>query len=286
MAEDTTGACDLRWWGLTDKGPFRKNNEDAFLALTFDQNDLRLLGKEGEADFELGDFVFAVTDGMGGANAGEFASRIAVSKITERFPKQYRTEAINRPGEHEQALVRLFEVIHAEMLVMGIHYEECRGMGATLSLVWLTPGKAFFCHAGDSRIYHLKKSGEMRQLTEDHTHVGWLFRQGKINEREARFHPGRNVLQMGLGGKHAEVKPQTGALDIVPGDQLVLCTDGLVEGLWDNTIQRLMRNPPPRLKQRHPARRLMDEALTESGRDNTTVIVLEFPENGASTVAG
>ncbi len=278
MGGERADTCDLKWWGLTDKGPFRKNNEDAFLALTFDQYDLRLLGKEGEADFELGDFVFAVSDGMGGANAGEFASRIAISRITERFPKQYRTEAIKQPGAHEAALVRLFEVIHAEMTVMGMHYEECRGMGATLSLMWLTPGMGYFCHAGDSRIYHLPGGGEdIIQLTEDHTHVGWLFRQGKINEREARFHEGRHMLQMAMGGRHSDISPQVGSVEIKPGDRFVFCTDGLIEGLWDNTINRLVRNPPPRLAGEQPARRLLKEALNESGRDNTTVIVLEFP---------
>jgi protein phosphatase len=278
-ADDT--ARDLRWWGLTDKGPFRKNNEDAFLALTFDENEVRLLGKEGEADFALGDFVFAVSDGMGGARAGEFASRIAVQKITERFPKKYRTEAIRRSGEHQQALLRLIGHIHTEMVVMGRHYEECRGMGATLSLVWLTPWRAYFCHVGDSRIYHLRAGRKLVQLTHDHTHVGWMFREGKLNEREARFHEGRNNLQMVLGGKQTHIEPQTGAIDIEPGDQFVLCSDGLIEGLWDATIERLLRAPPPRLAGRDPARRLLDEALSESGEDNTTVVVLDFPDKRA-----
>jgi serine/threonine protein phosphatase PrpC len=274
MTVDASQACDLSWWGLTDKGPFRKNNEDAFLALTFDENEVRLLGKEGEADFDLGDFVFAVSDGMGGANAGEFASRIAVQKITERFPKKYRTEKIQQPGEHEAALERLIGWIHTEMLVMGKHYEECRGMGATLSLLWLTPGKAYFCHVGDSRIYHLSKSGSLTQITHDHTHVGWLQREGKLNEREARAHEGRNMLQMALGGKNTNINPQTGCVDLAPGDQFVICTDGLIEGLWDSSIQRYLTNPPPRLANLSPARRLLDEALYESGRDNTTVLVV------------
>ena len=267
--------CDIRWWGLTDKGPFRKNNEDAFLLLTFDQDEVRLLGKEGEADFELGDFVFAVSDGMGGANAGEFASRIAVQAITQRFPKKYRTEAIRREGAHEEALVALYEQIHAEMVVMGRHYEECSGMGATLSLVWLTPDKGYFCHVGDSRIYRLPSDESLEQLTEDHTHVGWLYRQGKLNEREARFHEGRHMLQMCLGGKTSALAPQTGSFDLRRGDRLVLCTDGLIDGLWDNTIQRLLLQPPPRLQDLQPARRLLKEALDESGRDNTTVVVVE-----------
>lgn len=274
MAGAEPGECDLSWWGLTDKGPFRKNNEDAFLALTFDANEVRLLGKEGAADFSLGDFVFAVSDGMGGARAGEFASRIAVQKITERFPKKFRTEAIQQPGAHEAALERLTGYIHTEMRVMGMHYEECSGMGATLSLLWLTPGKGYFCHVGDSRIYHLSKDGNMTQLTEDHTHVGWLFREGKLNEREARYHEGRHMLQMALGGSTTNLSAQIGSVDIQPGDQFVLCTDGLIEGLWDSSIQRLMTNPPPRLAGMAPARRLLSEALSESGRDNTTVVVV------------
>jgi serine/threonine protein phosphatase PrpC len=274
MATEASTACDLSWWGLTDKGPFRKNNEDAFLALTFDENEVRLLGKEGEADFALGDFVFAVSDGMGGANAGEFASRIAVQKITERFPKKYRTEKMQQPGEPEAALERLIGWIHTEMLVMGNYYDECRGMGATLSLLWLTPGKAFFCHVGDSRIYHLKADGSMLQITHDHTHVGWLLREGKLNEREARSHDGRNMLQMVLGGKNTTINPQTGCIDLAPGDQFVICSDGLIDGLWDSSIRRILTDPPPRLAKLPPARRLLDEALYESGRDNTTVMVV------------
>ncbi|MGC9450050.1 MAG: PP2C family protein-serine/threonine phosphatase [Oceanipulchritudo sp.] len=276
-------ACDIQWWGLTDKGPFRKNNEDAFLALTFDADEVHLLGKEGEADFALGDFVFAVSDGMGGANAGEFASRIAVQAITQRFPKQFRTDSLQAEGAHEKVLVALFEQIHAEMVVMGRHYEECSGMGATLSMVWLTPWKGYFCHVGDSRIYRIPPDGRMEQVTEDHTHVGWLFRQGKLNEREARYHEGRHMLQMCLGGKTSTLQPQAGSFALQPGERLVLCTDGLIEGLWDSSIRRILLDPPPRLNGLSPSRRLMEEALSESGRDNTTVVVVRARDEGRRT---
>jgi len=267
---------DIHWWGLTDKGPFRKNNQDAFLALTFRRDEVHLLGKEGEADFELGDFVFAVSDGMGGANAGEFASRIAVNAITQRFPKHYRSDDPAQGSVNEELLVRLFEQIHAEMVVMGTHYEECHGMGATLSMAWFTPGRGYFCHIGDSRIYRLTQKGGFRQLTEDHTHVGWLFRQGKLSEREARSHQGRHMLQMALGGKQTTIIPQTGTFPIEKGDRFVICTDGLIEGLWDSSIERLLLQPPPRLASVQPAKRLLQEALYNSGRDNTTVVVVEF----------
>ena len=278
MSGDGRGRLpDLSWWGLTDKGPFRDNNEDAFLAMTFDAFEARLLGKEGEAEFGLGDFVFAVSDGMGGANAGEFASRVAVQAITRRFPKQYHAPSGEADAQRGRVLTALVEQIHAEMVVMGRHYEECAGMGATLSLVWLSRGRGWFCHVGDSRIYRLPAGGGIEQCTHDHTHVGWLFREGKINEREARFHEGRHSLQMCLGGKTALLDPQVGTFAINPGDRLVLCTDGLIEGLWDHGIERILRQPPARLAALTPARRLLQEALSESGRDNTTVLVVEFP---------
>lgn len=280
MADSSGDSYDLRWWGLTDKGPFRKNNEDAFLLMTFDSNEAQLLGKEGEAAFELGDFVFAVSDGMGGANAGEFASRIAVQAITQRFPKHYSRHTPDTSEEHIQLMVKLFEQIHAEMVVMGQHYEECRGMGATLSMLWLGPWKAHFCHVGDSRIYHLKKDGTMVQITEDHTHVGWLFRQGKLTEREARYHEGRHSLQMVMGGRQKGIVPQFGSFDIEPGDRFILCTDGLIEGLWDSTIKRLISQPPAHMQGKDPAKRLMEEALYESGRDNTTVVIVETLDSG------
>ena len=184
----------IEWSGITDVGRFRKNNEDAFLALAVDGEGVRRLGKYGEAEVESCDFIFAVSDGMGGANAGEFASRVAVDKITRLFPKCFRTAAAGIDIGFQDILTELFLDIHQEIKDLGRHYEELSGMGATLSLCWLRPGWMYFCHIGDSRIYHLPHSGPIRQLTQDHTHVGWQYAQGEINERQARAHPGRTGL--------------------------------------------------------------------------------------------
>jgi serine/threonine protein phosphatase PrpC len=266
----------LAWWGLTDPGPFRKANEDAFLALTFDDNEVRLLGKEGVEPIATGDWIFAVSDGMGGANAGEFASRTAVQRITERFPRHYRREGPDALERRQRLLVELFEEIHSGMQEMGRHYEECRGMGATLSLLWISLDQAVFCHVGDSRIYHFTAAGEQEQVTQDHTHVGWLRRQGHINERQARTHPRKHLLQMTLGGQDPSIDPQVGAQVVAPGDRFVLCTDGLIDGLWDHTLHKLLLHPVPSLAHLQPAERLLRESLEVSGRDNTTVLVLQF----------
>ncbi|MDP4694419.1 MAG: serine/threonine-protein phosphatase, partial [Opitutales bacterium] len=93
MGDEPNVSQLIQWWGLTDVGRYRKNNEDAFLALTVDGEGVRRLGKYGESGLEATDFIFAVSDGMGGANAGEFASQIAVDKITRLFPQTFRSAA-------------------------------------------------------------------------------------------------------------------------------------------------------------------------------------------------
>lgn len=261
----------IQWWSLTDTGRYRKNNEDAFLALALDGFQIKHLGKVGESQLEDHDYIFAVSDGMGGANAGEFASRIAIEKITYLFPhkREKRSE-----DECLELLRELFIQVHEEILKFSSAYIECRGMGATLSLCRIREGRIDFCHVGDSRIYQIR-NGKILQLTHDHTHVGWLYRQGKLNEREARNHPRRNTLQQALGGKTQFLKPDTGSIRYESGDHYLLCTDGVIEGLWDRGILRQILSPLPNDK-RNPAERIVLEAVAEDGRDNATAVVLQI----------
>ena len=259
----------LRWSGLTDPGRFRANNEDAFLSVTFDAQELRYLGREGSGSLEKADFVFAVSDGMGGANAGEVASKIAVENITRLLPKSFGMAAQNLEGGFSDVLGTIFQRTHASLRDLGRHYEECRGMGATLSLCWFMPGWMAFGHVGDSRIYYLPKDGEMIQVSHDHSGVGSLFRQGKINERQARTHPRRNVLNRVLGGRTESLDCQTGRVGYEAGDRFLICSDGLIDGMWDKRINEMARGELC-------ARDLIDFAIAESGRDNTTAMLIEI----------
>ena len=267
---------DLRWSGLTDRGKVRPNNEDSFLALAFDGREVRRLGKIGNASSNASDFVFAVSDGMGGAKSGEFASRITVEKITQLLPKSFQLSARGMSSGFTDILLEVFHAIHYELLKIGYSYEECRGMGTTLTLGWLTPGWLYFGHMGDSRLYYLPKSGGITQLTHDHTHVGYLRRQGQISEREARAHPMRNALQEALGAGHQFIDPQFGAVSLTRGDRFVLCSDGLIDGLWDRQIEELIRKPSPVERKLSPAERLVVASLENSGQDNTTALTFEI----------
>ncbi len=268
--DDPAPPLELSWSGMTHPGRFRRNNEDSFLALTFDAREIRLLGKFGDGTLATGDYVFAVSDGMGGAKSGEFASRIAVDKITKLMPQSYGMAAQHLRRGFSDVLRELFERIHEAMSDLGRHYEECSGMGATLSLCWLMPGWVCFAHIGDSRIYYLPAGGApMVQVSHDHSHVGWLRRKGMINEREARSHPGRSSLSKVLGGGQQIVEPQIGRVGCAPGDRFLICSDGLVDGLWDRRIAAMLAGGID-------VRPMVEAAVHESGRDNTTALAFEI----------
>ena len=271
MSDIAPPVRSIVWSGHTDCGKVRKNNEDSFLGLLVDAQGAQLLGKIGEAEVAKADFIFAVSDGMGGAMAGEFASRIAVEKITKLLPSVFAQGSSGISIGFRDVLQEVFVEIHRALLYLGSCYEECRGMGATLSLCWFTPGWMYFAHVGDSRIYFLPAAGGMKQITDDDSYVGWLFRNGQINEREAKSHPKRNVLQKVLGADPQQIEPQTGAVGLEPGDRFLLCTDGVTDGLFDSRIEDILRNTP---REASPA--LVREAIAASGRDNATALVVDI----------
>ncbi|MFP4358282.1 MAG: PP2C family protein-serine/threonine phosphatase [Puniceicoccaceae bacterium] len=263
----------VRWGGCTHPGRFRKSNEDAFLALAVSATEVTRLGKTGRASLADKDFVFAVSDGMGGAKAGEFASRIAVDRITRLFPGSFLSSARGFGRNFEDLVPELFDQIHSEITWLGITYEECRGMGATLSLCWVTPGWVYFGHVGDSRIYYLPANGDLRQISHDHTHAGWLRRMGRLTEREERMHPAGHQLQQVLGGGVRKIDPQIGAIGYEPGDRFLVCSDGLIEGHWDRGIAEYLRTADfddPRL-----ADFFVETAVRVSGKDNSTAVLFE-----------
>jgi PPM family protein phosphatase len=267
-------APELQWFGWTDIGRVRKNNEDSFLGLRFDAQEVQRLGKFGDAALATHDFTFAVCDGMGGAKAGEFASNIAVEKITTLLPRSFNRAQTGMNSSFADILGVLYEQVHKALVYLGRSYDECHGMQTTMSLCWFTPDWLYFGHIGDTRIYHLAKgTDQLLQLTEDDTHVAWLLRNGKINDYEARTHPRRNVLQKALGGENQFVVPQAGAVEFERGDIFLICSDGLNEGLYAHQTVDLLRTKG---KDFNPARALVEHAVQHDGRDNTTALVIKI----------
>jgi len=266
-------AAQLEWFGWTDIGRVRKNNEDSFLGLRFDAREVQRLGKIGEASLAEHDFAFAVCDGMGGAKAGEYASQIAVDKITTLLPRAFKSSAEGIAPDFVNVLEELYAQAHRALVYLGRSYDECHGMQTTMSMCWFRPGWMYFGHIGDTRIYQLASNkDDLLQLTQDDTHVGWLLRNGKLTDYEARTHPRRNVLQKALGGENHYVDPQVGAVRCESGDTFLLCSDGLTEGLYDHQIVDVLRVKKNGF---NPAKALVESAVKGDGRDNATAIVVK-----------
>ena len=264
--DEVTDGGVLSWTCRTDVGRYRKNNEDAYLALSVVSEGVRFLGREGTAPLRHTDLIFAVSDGMGGARSGEFASRIAIDKITQLLPGHFRRDAGGPSGDLD-VLTDLFRVTHIEIEMLGDAYPECEGMGATLSMCWFTPERVLIAHVGDSRIYRWREDEGLEQLTKDDTMVAGLQRTGQISEYEARNHPARNMLNKALGGANQFVDPQLYEIGWREGDRFLICSDGVTDGLWDSAVARV-------LEEGDSADEVVDRAVDVSGRDNATAVIV------------
>ena len=267
----------LKWSAHTDAGRFRLNNEDSFLALQVNREGVFRLGKWGKVEIEMSDFVFAVSDGMGGANAGEYASSLVAEQMTKLFPKVFQIMAQGICVDFQDILNELVTNVHSSLTHMGKCYSELEGMGATLSLCWVRADRLYFAHVGDSRIYHLSKTGSFNQLSKDHTHIAWLKEKGEISDYEARNDPRRNILHQVIGGKTQALNPQFGELVLKSKDRVLICSDGLIEGLMDSALKRMLnfQNPIYEVHSKGVAQRMVDESVREDGKDNTTALCFE-----------
>ena len=232
------------WASATHVGLVRTGNEDSVRPMT-----------DGSA---VGPVVIAVADGMGGAVAGEVASRIAIEAAVAAEP-----DADLTPGDR----VRLGN--DAVTQAVAEDY-TLSGMGTTLTLgLFDVDGTGRFAHIGDSRLY-LLRDGELRQLTRDHTLVADLVAMGQITVEEAKTHPRRNLVTRVIGTTEVEVDEFDVALQ--KGDRLVLCSDGLNSMLHDEEIARLLADAP---SPSEAAWSLVEAANAAGGTDNTTVAVVD-----------
>lgn len=279
--EEVTIQRTIAWTAHSDVGRFRSSNEDAFIALKVTGEGVYRLGKWGHDSNLEGDYVFAVSDGMGGAKAGDFASQIVVEQIALLFPKVFKSYAEGLTIYFQDVLSELLTNIHQAMTELGASYSELNGMGATLSLCWIHFDKVYWAHVGDSRIYHLGATETMSQLTKDDTHVAWMLEKGAISPYEARNHPKRNLLQQVIGGKTQNLNPQFGEFILNKSDRFLICSDGLTNGLFDSAIAKNLAQGDAFSIEREErmAKALVEQSVTEDGKDNTTALCFQVSED-------
>src|ERR671935_765560 len=233
---------------LTDTGRKRRHNEDVYV---------------------VDPPIFAIADGMGGANAGEVAAAVAADAL--------RGEG----GSGEEAVVTLIQEANRRVYQRANEDAAKSGMGTTMTVALLEDGQVRIGHVGDSRAY-LIRDGELSQLTDDHSLVGELVRSGKLAPEDAETHPQRSVITRVLG-TDPEVDVDTITVETRTGDLFLLCSDGLYSMVGNDRILELVERHRADLDS--VAKALISAANKGGGDDNITVVAFEIAAEGEAAPA-
>lgn len=232
----------LEYFGATDAGKVRSNNEDSLLA-----------GRGTDKT------LFVVADGIGGFEAGEVASSITTEILEDLAPGDSLEEAIQRANR--------------KILAVARSDRQFSGMGTTVVALRFSNSTAEVAHVGDSRAY-LLRGGQLQQLTEDHSLVTELIRSGDITRAQAADHPQRNLITRALGAEE-DVQVDVRSFKVQLADRILLCSDGLTDMVSEPEIARILKEPGD---SKEVSQRLVDAALDAGGADNITVVVVDVKD--------
>ena len=232
---------------VTDTGRKRRHNEDSYVC---------------EPP------LFAVADGMGGAQAGEVASGLAAAALREDRPAD---------ATGEDRVTALIQEANRRVYQRSSEDAAASGMGTTMTVALVEDGRVAFGHVGDSRAY-LLRDGSLEQLTDDHSLVAELVRSGKLSPEEAEVHPQRSVITRALG-TDPDVDVDTFSFQTQPGDVFLICSDGLTSMIDEGLILEEVDRHRADLKA--AASSLIAAANRGGGEDNITVVAFEIVEEGA-----
>lgn len=227
----------------TDVGRIRQRNED----------EARILPEAGAA---------ILADGMGGHQAGDVASRLAIEVVAEEIDKHEQAD--------EQALGDWIEAANQAIRGVASAHPEYRGMGATIVVTICRDDNLLYSYVGDSRLYRLWND-TLHQLTEDHTLVQQYINEGMISTAEGKTWAGRNLLIKALGIEDA-IAPSSGRTTLQPGQTYLLCSDGLTDPVGDDQITEILSRPG--YSAQAVADELVSQANANGGPDNVTVAVI------------
>ena len=254
----------------------RDNNEDNYQLIadiatdnaSFTSDQVLTLGSKGT--------LLVVCDGMGGMNAGEVASAIAVKTIKECFTANLITKEVL--ADPEKYIVRSIQAADAAIKEEGKRNPETEGMGSTIVLTWLLNGNAYVGWCGDSRAYRYNPVTGLERLSHDHSYVQELVDAGSITEELAFFHPNNNIITRSLGDPRGAAQPDTKMFDIQENDLYLLCSDGLCGCLQDAQILAVLEQKHDTLSKCRDALWKADE---EAGwHDNVTTVLAQITKGG------
>lgn len=259
--------------GATDVGRVREHNEDSFLV--FDGDSSRRLASGEQHDGTLSRaLVMAVCDGMGGAAAGEVASRMAADRVVDVLGK---ADLAGASADQITALLdQAVQGANSEIFQKAKENPEMRGMGTTLTAAVATQGRLFVSQIGDSRAY-LLRNGHLNQITKDQSLIGQLIEEGTLTEEEAEKYGAKNIVLQAVGVEES-LRVDTKHWPLLRGDVVLICSDGLSGMVKDSRLKDVLTESGADI--RTAVDRLILEANDNGGRDNITAVVARFDGEG------
>ena len=273
MAE--RGSIKVTVVGATDVGRVRDHNEDNLLVADLTAAERAEDGQTIQRELGERGLLMAVADGMGGAASGEIASQTAVDTVYESFSKKGFLQGAAEPEQVRDGLIESLNTANKTIYERGQEEAEHRGMGTTMTAAFVLGDTVHFAQVGDSRAYLLRK-GKLNQVTKDQSLISQLIEEGTLTEEEAEKLGGRNIILQALGVEPS-VNVETKSLEILDGDLLALCSDGLSGMVKDDLLQSTLAGADDLGA---TSRRLVELANEAGGRDNITVILVRFEGAG------
>jgi serine/threonine protein phosphatase PrpC len=264
--------------GLTHRGQVRPTNEDHFLIAELTKAMRVRQSSLPQAATQFGQergHLFLVADGMGGHQAGERASALAMGTIEDFMLNTFKWFFSLKGPEGQSVLSEFQEALRLADLHLhekAERHHELKGMGTTLTMAYTLESDLFVAHVGDSRCY-LSRGDELHQLTRDHTVAEELVRRGHLKPEEAVSNRFRHVVTNAVGADHVGVQVEAHKVGLEPGDRILLCSDGLTEMVPNDRIAAVLADEPD---VRAACERLVGEANERGGKDNITAVLVRF----------
>ncbi len=268
-------ATSLHWAALSHNGSRKPRNDDAFTAFASGPDGAIPLPHAGQYSLAEHDLVFAIADGMGGANAGHIASTTLLEEMAKIIPETFKAAAAGFFPDCLSHLGDAVRSVHNRINSLAAESDANAGMATTLALIWFTPENLYLANVGDSRIY-LSRGGNFEQLSRDHTTAWSQWKRGEMIEMQYRKHPRRAALFEIIGGGHQRVCPHFAAIPYLPGDRFLVCSDGLIDGLWERHLAEALAACATDPHQ--TVDRLLERAVANAGVDDTTLIIVSVSE--------
>lgn len=269
-------AIQFRMTAGTDVGLVRVNNEDNFIVNPDLTHSDWFLPKDIAEPLRLSDIgcVFAVADGMGGANCGEVASAIAMEQVQRSFSNADVNTIIQSDLEIIDFLKQIVVSADKSIKQHALEHSECKGMGTTLVLGWLIGTALHIVWCGDSRAYVYRPSEGLRRISKDHSRVQCYIDQGLLTEKDAFGHPESNIILRCLGDIPQLAAPDYYFYSVQSSDLILFCSDGLSAYCPDSEIEQVMKANADNIAECR--NELVGHALKAGGYDNVTVALVSI----------